>query len=52
MTGMWDGINFFNPRICDLAGHVLATRWPDKFQFDLGAGAEQREQQRARLLGH
>ena len=50
MSGTWDGIRFSDPRICDLAAHVLARRWPDRYQFDLVAGAAEREAQRLRLI--
>ena len=50
MSGTWDGIRFSDPRICDLAAHVLARRWPDRYRFDLAAGAAEREAQRLRLI--
>jgi hypothetical protein len=36
MSGTWGGKSFDDPRICDLAAHVLSEQWPAKYQFDLG----------------
>jgi hypothetical protein len=30
-----DDKRFRTPRVCDLAGHELAQRWPDRYEFDI-----------------
>jgi hypothetical protein len=30
-----DDKEFPTPRVCDLAGHELAQRWPDRYEFDI-----------------
>src|SRR5262249_28380439 len=37
MSGTWDGKGFSDPRLCDVAGHVLNRREPDLYPFDLAA---------------
>jgi hypothetical protein len=37
MSGTWDGKHFSDPRLCDVAGHILSQREPDLYSFDLGA---------------
>jgi len=46
MSGTWDGKSFADPRICDIAGHVLNQLWPDRYDFDLGASLTERERRR------
>ena len=46
MSGSWNGKSFSDPRICDVAGHVLSLRWKDKYRFDLSAGLRERDVQR------
>lgn len=46
LSGSWGSYQFSNPRICDMAGHVLAGIFPDKFTFDGNGLLDQREQQR------
>ncbi len=43
MSGSWDDKSFSDPRICDLAGHVLHRRLPDKYAFDLSASEIERD---------
>ena len=35
-----------NPRVCDVAGHVLQSRFPEKYQFDAMAPIVLRDEQR------
>jgi hypothetical protein len=37
ISGTWDGKTFADPRICDVAGHVLNQSDPDAYPFDLSA---------------
>jgi hypothetical protein len=46
MSGSWNGKDFSNPRICDVAGHVLNQLDPKRFDFDLSASLRQRDRQR------
>lgn len=50
ISGSWDGKPFDDPRVCDIAGHVLNSQWPDDFQFDLSASFFERDQQRIALI--
>jgi hypothetical protein len=50
MSGSWGNKSFEDPRICDIAGHVLSQRLPAKYPFDLGASQKQRERQRIECL--
>ncbi len=50
MSGTRNGKNFSDPRVCDLAGEILATRFKDRYAFDLGASAKIRERQRLTCL--
>lgn len=34
LSGTWDEYSFIDPRICDVAGHVLMGRFPEKYAFD------------------
>jgi hypothetical protein len=43
MSGTWNGKSFSDPRVCDLAGHVLHQFLPDRYSFDLSAPLEQRD---------
>jgi hypothetical protein len=43
MSGSWNGKNYTDPRICDVAGHVLNQLAPDKYAFDLGAPLARRD---------
>ena len=45
-NGTWGTTEYHSPRICDLAGSVLAARYPDQYEFDFGASRIVREQQR------
>ncbi len=44
--GTWNGKTFSDPRVCDIAGHVLNARWPEKYAFDLSASLAGRDRQR------
>jgi hypothetical protein len=37
VSGSWDGKEFADPRICDVAGHVLSQVRPEVYRFDLSA---------------
>lgn len=50
LAGNWDGYEFEDPRICDVAGFVLAKRLPDKYSFDPSAKPDVVEQQRIRVI--
>ena len=46
MSGSWNGKSFADPRVCDIAGHVLHQRWPKRYRFDMAASLTERDQQR------
>lgn len=50
MSGNWSGKSFDDPRVCDIAAHVLAMRQPDKYSFDLEANTRQRDRQRITMI--
>ena len=45
-----NGRNYSSPRICDLAAHGLAERWPERFHFDMSGSLETRERQRIQCI--
>jgi hypothetical protein len=49
VSGHWGEIGFTNPRICDMAGHVLHDMDPARYAFDLGASPAERERARLKL---
>jgi hypothetical protein len=49
MSGCWGGKSIRDPRLCDLAGHILSRRWHQPSAFDLEAPQEVRDRQRAEL---
>lgn len=49
MSGSWGRKSFRDPRMCDVAGHVLWRRQPKKYDFDISASLNVREKQRAVL---
>lgn len=49
MSGTWNGKRFKDPRVCDVAGHVLNALDPARFQFDLSAALDQRDRARLEL---
>jgi hypothetical protein len=49
LSGSWGDKHFRNPRLCDLAGHVLARRWSQPEAFDLNASLKTRDRQRLEL---
>jgi len=50
MSGSWGDKSFQDPRVCDLAGHVLAQRFAKKYQFDLSATLMNRDRQRLLMV--
>ena len=50
MGGSWGDKTFNDPRMCDLAAHILWKRWPQKYFFDLNASEAERESQRMECL--
>ena len=50
VSGIWGTTEYHSPRICDLAGYVLAARYPDQYEFDFGASRIIREQQRIAII--
>jgi hypothetical protein len=50
MSGTWDGEAFTDPRICDVAAHVLEQRFADRYSFKMGASLAERERQRVTAL--
>ncbi|MBN2498187.1 MAG: hypothetical protein JXR96_26590 [Deltaproteobacteria bacterium] len=46
MSGSWDGKSFSDPRICDVAGHVLSKVFAKRCDFDLSASILVRDRQR------
>jgi hypothetical protein len=50
LSGNWDSYSFVDPRICDMAGHVLAGRFPEKYIFDPNAIGAEMEAQRVRAI--
>ncbi|HUG70965.1 MAG TPA: hypothetical protein VMM76_24665, partial [Pirellulaceae bacterium] len=50
MSGNWSGKSFTDPRVCDIAAHVLSMRQPDKYSFDLEANTRQRDRQRIVMI--
>ena len=50
MSGSWGDKSFQDPRVCDLAAHVLAQRFPKKYRFDLSATLMDRDRQRLAML--
>jgi len=49
-NGTWGTIEYHSPRICDLAGCVLAARYPDRYEFNFDASRIVREQQRIAII--
>ncbi len=49
-NGTWGDTEYHSPRICDLAGYVLAARYPGKYEFDFAAPRIVREQQRIAII--
>jgi DNA-binding GntR family transcriptional regulator len=46
VSGSWMGKSFKDPRMGDVAGHVLSMRFEKKYAFDLSAFASARDRQR------
>ena len=49
-SGTWGSTNYASPRICDLAGHVIASRYPDKYKYDPKAPRLERDRQRISII--
>ena len=49
-NGSWASLQYHSPRMCDLAGRVVAHRYPDKYKFDFQASSNQREFQRTKII--
>jgi hypothetical protein len=49
MSGTWGGKSISNPRLGDMAAHLLSRRWGEPSRFDLEAPPEERERQRVVL---
>jgi hypothetical protein len=49
MSGIWGGKSVREPRLGDLAAHVLSRRWRQPASFDLEAPPAERDRQRAAL---
>lgn len=43
-------VSFNDPRICDMAGYILATRWPGTYEFNPATSEKTRDQQRIGCL--
>lgn len=50
MSGSWNGKSYEDPRVCDMAGHVLNLQAPREFVFDLGADRFERDRQRIAII--
>lgn len=50
LSGSWGDKSYTNPRICDMAGHVLSLLWKDRYIFDLAASSRNRDAQRYACL--
>jgi hypothetical protein len=48
-SGTLDGKSFTNPRVCDLAGHMLSRAWGQPDAFDLSGTLRTRNRQRVEL---
>jgi hypothetical protein len=46
----WNGKTLRNPRICDLAAHLLSRSWNKPDMFDFNAGPRKRDRQRLLVL--
>ena len=42
--------DYSDPRVCDMAGEILAEHFPSKYVFDLNASLEERDRQRLACL--
>jgi WD40 repeat protein len=49
VSGSWGGKSFSDPRICDTAGHLLWSRSPERYVFDLSGSLADRDRQRAAM---
>lgn len=49
-TGIWYGMHLSDPRVCDMAGHLLWLHWKDKYAFDANATLKERNLQRVECI--
>jgi len=49
-SGHWGEMAYQSPRMCDIAGHVLASRYADKYEFDFDGSRAKRNQQLIKIL--
>jgi hypothetical protein len=49
-TGTWHRKYFYDPPVCDMAGHVLWLHWKDKYAFDANATLKERDLQRIECI--
>ncbi|HWB30158.1 MAG TPA: hypothetical protein VG736_06620 [Vicinamibacterales bacterium] len=45
----YDGTSYADPRVCDMAALVMATRWPDRYHFTWPANVTERDAQIAAI---
>lgn len=45
----YDGTSYTDPRVCDMAALVMATRWPDRYHFTWPADVAERDTQIATI---
>jgi hypothetical protein len=45
-SGSWGDKSFRDPRVCDIAAHVLSQTWPAKYSFDLNDSLKERDRKR------
>lgn len=50
MSGTRFGKNFSDPRVCDMAGQILAERYTNLYSFDLSASLRVRDHQRIQCM--
>lgn len=50
LGGSRNGINYSDPRICDMAAWYLSERWPGRYRFDIRKSLRSREVQRITCL--
>lgn len=52
MSGSMNGQSFSDPRICDIAGHILSVLWPQKYQCRMDGTERERDQNRFAANNH
>lgn len=48
-SGSWNGKEYSDPRVCDIAGEILTSDWPDRYAFDLSGVLADRDRQIAAM---